>query len=533
MCPQLVKRFKPNPTMKSSFDRFGDDLTELIVGYLPIQDKFRLQCLSKRIQSLIFTKQWILKLSIWDKNFTNRLVNETSIANYRQLKYQVFEVILKKLRFVTDIVIDDRIVVNSRVLLIISKHCHHLRRLAIPWTSTQDSDSKLSISTKAIEMFGSKCGKNLRSLALSHNSPMPSISDMKLLLSMTPNLVSLNVMTIHSMFLLEPINGQMRPILPKLKEIKCDFYNEKDLIELQTNYSRQLVKIKANITTFHMNLLEDMTYEMSPQMLHQVLAGFGNFDKLQTLDLWLDFEEGDHYKIWPHLSKVAQECPLLTKLSLCLSAIQIEKYNFLSVLGSFESLTSLQIMIAHDSLLMNDDQNNSYSSLSNLKKLTKLKHLNISYEHLGDNDFANVGKILPQLESLFVWTKKVLSDKTLEQCSQLKALKGLRIQSLHSISSSMTTFNDSGVERLLNGCHHLKSLQLLISTKPMNISHQTIDAFRRRAKQKPKIKFYLALSSANITNYRQIINDLPINMRLDIRSERKLSHNKYLINLEV
>ena len=59
--PNSSKRLKPDYSLrkrkqngmvcdKSSFDRFGYDLTELIVSYLPIKDKFRFECLSKQIQ---------------------------------------------------------------------------------------------------------------------------------------------------------------------------------------------------------------------------------------------------------------------------------------------------------------------------------------------------------------------------------------------------------------------------------------------------------------------------------------------------
>ena len=37
-----------NVYRKNSFDRFGDDLTELIVSYLWFEDKVRLECVSKQ-----------------------------------------------------------------------------------------------------------------------------------------------------------------------------------------------------------------------------------------------------------------------------------------------------------------------------------------------------------------------------------------------------------------------------------------------------------------------------------------------------
>ena len=35
-----------NSNTRDSFDRFGDDLCELILSYLPISDCFRLQCVN-------------------------------------------------------------------------------------------------------------------------------------------------------------------------------------------------------------------------------------------------------------------------------------------------------------------------------------------------------------------------------------------------------------------------------------------------------------------------------------------------------
>jgi hypothetical protein len=53
--------------LKASFDRFGDDLSELIVSYLTIEDKFRFQCLSKQWRRLVFNKTYVLRLSLIDR----------------------------------------------------------------------------------------------------------------------------------------------------------------------------------------------------------------------------------------------------------------------------------------------------------------------------------------------------------------------------------------------------------------------------------------------------------------------------------
>ena len=48
---------------KNSFDRFGDDLTELIVSYLWFEDKVRLECVSKQWRRLVFNKQFAIELN--------------------------------------------------------------------------------------------------------------------------------------------------------------------------------------------------------------------------------------------------------------------------------------------------------------------------------------------------------------------------------------------------------------------------------------------------------------------------------------
>ena len=48
---------------KNSFDRFGDDLTELILQYLTFEDKVRLECVSKQWRRLVFNKQFVLDIN--------------------------------------------------------------------------------------------------------------------------------------------------------------------------------------------------------------------------------------------------------------------------------------------------------------------------------------------------------------------------------------------------------------------------------------------------------------------------------------
>src|SRR5882757_1131711 len=52
---------------KDSFDRFGDDLIELVLSYIPFEDSFQYKCVSKQWKRLVFNKQNKLILRYFSK----------------------------------------------------------------------------------------------------------------------------------------------------------------------------------------------------------------------------------------------------------------------------------------------------------------------------------------------------------------------------------------------------------------------------------------------------------------------------------
>ncbi|XP_054155956.1 uncharacterized protein LOC128954403 isoform X2 [Oppia nitens] len=84
--------------MNDSFDRFGDDLAELLLQYLSIDDKLRLQSVSKQWLALIFTGQTHLVL---DEKLFKRMSFEMTVKNVKKLK--LFETIVKKCPNITKV----------------------------------------------------------------------------------------------------------------------------------------------------------------------------------------------------------------------------------------------------------------------------------------------------------------------------------------------------------------------------------------------------------------------------------------------
>ena len=271
--------------LKASFDRFGDDLSELIVSYLTIEDKFRFECLSKQWRRLVFNKQYVWKISRNDKSLAKSLLDN----NYK-VKNQSFEKCLRKLWALFDIEIN--VITDGEVLRIIAENCHHLRRLDIALNDV--------ISDESIEYFGQKCGQNIKSLALEYDHDDPPNEKIRHLLSFTSNLVSLKVSSLDSRLLLKP-NSDI--LLPKLTEIECNYCSIEDMIEISNKYCNQLLTIKA--------------FEFRSQNLiqSQLISCLGRFRRLQTLELNIRYDIIDDDLV-QQFRQMAENCRQLDRKSV-------------------------------------------------------------------------------------------------------------------------------------------------------------------------------------------------------------------------
>jgi hypothetical protein len=109
---------------KESFDRFGDDLCELLLSYLSISDKIHFECLSKQWQRLMFNKQQKLILSLWGESYDTIVIRDEIWQNH---KFSIIKSLTKKIKFITNLEINIRI--NDQMLEIIAKSCQFLTKI--------------------------------------------------------------------------------------------------------------------------------------------------------------------------------------------------------------------------------------------------------------------------------------------------------------------------------------------------------------------------------------------------------------------
>jgi len=121
---------------RKSFDvRFCDDLCEVIVQYLSLEDKLRLECVSKQFQRTVFQKQYELSLENMAKMKGFRTNNNIDLKS--------FEIVLKKCPNIRSIDLNsgDNFLKNSdysqnthRMIELIARHCtvfERIRKLSV------------------------------------------------------------------------------------------------------------------------------------------------------------------------------------------------------------------------------------------------------------------------------------------------------------------------------------------------------------------------------------------------------------------
>ena len=114
---------------KNSFDRFGDDLTELILQYMTFEDKVRLECVSKQWRRLVFNKQFVIELNAEiyyeeRRNLKNNLLELT--YKRRKLTKRLKSVLMKYPNIKS---VKFNIEVESEVLSLIGRYCPNIKSL--------------------------------------------------------------------------------------------------------------------------------------------------------------------------------------------------------------------------------------------------------------------------------------------------------------------------------------------------------------------------------------------------------------------
>jgi len=148
---------------RQSFHRFCEDLCGEILTFLPIEDKIRLECVSKRFQRCIIRSQKIFELSdnVTSRNNISKYILKSVKPSYfidTCIEQDVLIKVLCKFKFIDRITItksDIGIIVRTNLLNVINVLCQHIYSIEFDFDLTY-----------AMKLFCIKFGGKIKEIKL-------------------------------------------------------------------------------------------------------------------------------------------------------------------------------------------------------------------------------------------------------------------------------------------------------------------------------------------------------------------------------
>ena len=385
---------------KNSFDRLGDDLTELIVSYLWFEDKVRLECVSKQWRRLVFNKQFVIQFSEYpSKNNFISLVRNIGTKE-AIFKRQELISLLKKCPNITKVMFILRRM-NSYELSLFGQYCPRLKSLewflfGYHMNGTEDLDF--------YRMYGHK----LEELIFAKNSG----NNAKIILEMCPNLK--NVWLHRKFFLsadiLDKVFFSSLENFGKRLNIKFDKTNELKI--LSDKYSKRL------------KILNVMIDDMVEEELKTYIGYICRFENLKQLRIELKSAISTQSK--DCLSLIGQKCNKILKLNLQIrNSIPISD-RFFDAFYEFKIIKKLHITVTSASVLS--------GNVECFKHCKQLKRLEINSKEITEDFFTNINIFLPKLQFIQISTENY-SDSFIDSFHLMKNIQKVNYYLLYRIIS--------------------------------------------------------------------------------------------------
>ena len=400
---------------RDSFDRFGDDLSQLILSYLTLSEKFKYECVCSQWQRLVFSRHSVLHINGFDSFYSLKcLANKelkTKYYNIFSIDKNNFESLLKKCSNIQTIKIDWKCICDETSLTLIADNCPLLKRFTI------SSTEHLPFSDEVLYNFGIKSGPTLQVF----ETDVKFNGNSKLFLSYCSHLKSINALNDC-----QNLIDCRENFLPKLQELNYLLTDDKDLksFEILTNkYSNQMrrlsltIKIDGNNSENHV-IRSD---------LNELFKLISRFSSLKFLNINLKSYFGHSFADGIRL--IGQKCPKLRYFDF-------ETYdtiilnNIFNLFENFKALEYLSLncryLYKYDSVLTGG-QTVDYGSIDRLAKCQHLTHLKLNLLYLNDKNLENIDSILPKLKLIELKSCKSVSHKSIESIAKLENLRNLRV----------------------------------------------------------------------------------------------------------
>ena len=415
---------------KDSMDRFGDDLTELIVSYLWFEDKVRLECVSKQWRRYVYQKQFTIEFSYSSHNNLRTLVVNTKDTGPRYMrtsekifKRKELESLLNKCPNITKVIILLKYIKNNELSLF-GQYCPRLKSLGFEINSEEDLQ------------FGRQYGHKLEELHLFGTNEKIHF------LKLCPNVKNVWFSQCSLPFTSD------KEFLPKL-----EYFGRNFTINIGNTNEMKILSDKYSQTMKTLNVTLNRCTFVDLKIFFHSISRFGNLRGLR-LTLYETTQPIDYC-----LSLIGQKCTKLFQLHLTLGRSVPISDRLLNTFSEFKKINALTIYSSN-----NTEVN---ASIESLKHCKQLKHLDFGYLRLTENFFTNINIFLPKLQFINFSSKKEFSASFINSFHPMKDIQRIIFRVYNSLdnkcyikywyfgkclSEVMLSSNGMNVKRINDNC---------------------------------------------------------------------------------
>ena len=411
---------------KNSFDRFGDDLTKVILQYLTLEDKIRLECVSKQWQRSVFEKQSVIRITynkfFVGKDSLNRVLVKITTDGRRQVNEQRLESVLKKCPNIKRVYLC--FAINTSVLSLIGRYCHHIKTLTYEY-SNEDN---------ALDFFRNN-GHKLEKLSLYHRGE--ENETVKSYLELCPNLKTIYIPKRSIQFFDD------KEFLPKLKAIYW-------LSILSQNLNQ--MKILSDKYSQTMKTLDVILSDLAAEELKTSIECIARFENLKDLSLQIRYFQTQ--PIDDCLSLIGQNCTKLLRFQFINYSSTSKSDQFFNAITEFKAIKVLRISLPYDTVLF----------IECFKHCKQLYELDISYPELREDFFANIDLFVPKLQLLKIGSNKQFSDLFILPFQSMKRIQKIEFRRYNKANKIIDN---------KTWCFGKSLIEVMLSPNGMNVKHIT------------------------------------------------------------
>ena len=391
---------------KDSFDRFGDDLTELILQYMTLEDKVRLECVSKLWRRLVFNKQFVIK--IYDKT-THKCEKEKNNSlkmlywrsdDNRGSDEQILESLLKKCPNIRKVIL--LIEVSSEVLSLFGQYCPHIKSLRVIIDSIESLDFFINNGHKLEELIIYEIDDYWETVMIIE------------VLELCPNLKKVKLKNVA--------NGLDYLIRDKDFLPKLEYFGNKPLKSNLLSISFKEVKKLKILSNKYSKTIKTLKVQFCRMSYGKLKTSIGYICRLENLKQLKLKVSSDRITepIDDCLSLIGQKCTKLLELYLEIDYYVPISDRFFDVFTHFKAIKILRIELPNNMSVFS-------GSVECFKHCKQLYDIDINNPELKEDFFTNIATFLPKLQSLNIYTSIQFSDSFIDSFHAMKDIQNIEL----------------------------------------------------------------------------------------------------------